>query len=426
MRLRNSGLAVFSIFLLARLMGFARELLIASRSGAGDDSDLAIILMTLPDLIVNLFLVGGLSSTLIPLFQTLSSKDRSRISFQILIIIVTSFMAVSILLAFHIPFLLDALAPGLPYIVRSTIHLPLIVCLLCVPLAGVSGLLRTLLDFKNRFLISSTANIVCNVFIISSILAPLPILWAVSVGLLVGSLVRIPYQLLGLSQSPRLLIEHCYSHRTLSRPWLIDKHVLSRFFCNIIFVSSLIAVPLISRSYASLSEAGSISLFSYSNKLVELPVGLVMGAATTVLLPYMAKNTSNSVLIRSILLILFISVCLSIIIIPLSEPLVRLVFLGADFTADQWNLFARLTAWGYLFLAPQMLIILFGTIFSSISYVSPLLLTSILMVILNLYMAPLLVKLLGVVGSVISCGITFAFATLLLTPILLLKIKNSP
>ena len=57
----RAGLTVAIFVLLGRITGFGREWLLAVQSGASSVTDVAIVLLTFPDLMVNLLLGGGLT-----------------------------------------------------------------------------------------------------------------------------------------------------------------------------------------------------------------------------------------------------------------------------------------------------------------------------------------------------------------------------
>ena len=69
---------------------------------------------------------------------------------------------------------------------------------------------------------------------------------------------------------------------------LISKNLLKQFFFNFSFITSLIIMPTIARSWSSTISDGSLT-FSYSSKLIELPLGAVNGSLTTVLLQNFLK-----------------------------------------------------------------------------------------------------------------------------------------
>jgi peptidoglycan biosynthesis protein MviN/MurJ (putative lipid II flippase) len=77
----SSFIVTFGL-LLGRLFGFLREVLIASKFGISSESDIATILLTIPDFLVGLIAGGALSAVLIPEFQKIENM-RLKINFLI-------------------------------------------------------------------------------------------------------------------------------------------------------------------------------------------------------------------------------------------------------------------------------------------------------------------------------------------------------
>ncbi|WP_219927722.1 hypothetical protein, partial [Aeromonas sp. HMWF016] len=61
-----SGLFVSFALFLGRISGFLRELFIASSFGVSKTSDLIIVLLSIPDVLVNLLVGGALGMILVP------------------------------------------------------------------------------------------------------------------------------------------------------------------------------------------------------------------------------------------------------------------------------------------------------------------------------------------------------------------------
>lgn len=62
--LLSAGLFLSLALMAGRLAGFGREVLLASSLGLSEQADIAIVLLTVPDLLVNLLLSGGIGVAL--------------------------------------------------------------------------------------------------------------------------------------------------------------------------------------------------------------------------------------------------------------------------------------------------------------------------------------------------------------------------
>ena len=69
--------------MLGRITGYGRDFTISIIGGANNDTDIAFLILTIPDFLINIFLAGGLSTTIIPKLETLSKEKQKIISGQI-------------------------------------------------------------------------------------------------------------------------------------------------------------------------------------------------------------------------------------------------------------------------------------------------------------------------------------------------------
>ena len=95
-----SSIVVNAGILLGRLAGFAREALIAKNFGVSSEADVVILLLTVPDILVNLLVGSALTAALIPEF--LAKPDQARnIWGQVLLAAGLFFSLFSLALAVH-------------------------------------------------------------------------------------------------------------------------------------------------------------------------------------------------------------------------------------------------------------------------------------------------------------------------------------
>jgi putative peptidoglycan lipid II flippase len=72
----RSGLIVGSAFLLGRILGWARVVVIGTTFGASADLDSFFTAFRIPDLIFQLVAAGALASALLPTLTVLIAEDR--------------------------------------------------------------------------------------------------------------------------------------------------------------------------------------------------------------------------------------------------------------------------------------------------------------------------------------------------------------
>ena len=69
---RSLGLAGI---LLGRIAGFVRESFIVAHFGASEQADYAVLILTIPDLLINMLVGGAMGAALIPEFKRLTPKQ---------------------------------------------------------------------------------------------------------------------------------------------------------------------------------------------------------------------------------------------------------------------------------------------------------------------------------------------------------------
>ena len=85
----TSGIVVGFLIGLGRLTGFTRELLIAGNFGASQESDLIILILTTPDILINFLIGGALGIVLVPDLKS-RNKQESVIYYQKIMLIIAS------------------------------------------------------------------------------------------------------------------------------------------------------------------------------------------------------------------------------------------------------------------------------------------------------------------------------------------------
>ncbi|EGO94541.1 lipid II flippase MurJ, partial [Acidiphilium sp. PM] len=100
----------------SRVLGFARDILIAALLGAGPAADAFFVALRLPNLFRRLFGEGAFSAAFIPAYAgTLAQEGEAparRLAEEVTAIMAVFLMALTILGLLFMPLVLDVLAPG--------------------------------------------------------------------------------------------------------------------------------------------------------------------------------------------------------------------------------------------------------------------------------------------------------------------------
>lgn len=406
MSIKNSTIIVASLILFGRISGFTREWLLSSISGANEQTDVAVILFTFPDLIVNLLLGGGLSTALIPYLGSIENKNRKKFITQISIFVLLIFFIFAFIFTSNLNALWELLAPGISETIRGEAKTFFIIIILFIPITAITGVLSAYLNAKSKFRIAASGTILFNTGIIIGLLINIPILWRITIGVIIGTLLRF------ISQNS--FIRVFKDLRNIFDENLITKEFLKIFIFNFSFVTSIILMPSIGRSWASNINSGSLTIFSYANRLVELPIGIIIGSLTTVLLTKLSNDSSVSNIIKSIKIVLFVTILVAIPSVIFTPFIVKIIYFKGQFEEYQLDELISITRIGYYFLIPQALINLFSTIIAARKKQQLLIPVGIIMIALTNLLCYVFSKSGDLEGIVYANGITYSFISILL------------
>ena len=412
MSLWKSSLIVTLFTLLGRITGYGRDYTISLIGGANKETDIVFLILTIPDLLINIFLAGGLSTTIIPKLKSLSKENQKLISGQISTMVALLFIALSLLNALNAEKTFNILAPGINYLNYEENILPLIAISICLPICALSGVINAVLNSKNIFIPGAISSTILNVFMIlfsalGYLIFKLSIIWLLVSGYVFGVLFRFFIQ---FSYGYKYFKIYYFKERLL-----VDFNLLKIFLGNFGFTIAFILMPVISRSFASKLEEGSLSIFTYSYKLIHLPEALIMGSFSIVLLPYLTNNINNTEVAKIKKWIFLISLFVSIIGYLISPLIINLIFRNSNLYSDQIYQLGETTAKGLLFLMPMSLVTLYGIIYAAKKEALPLFLTGLVMLSVICILSPLLSNTMNLNGVIISYGMSYVCGLLFIS-----------
>lgn len=346
---RSASEAGFGTFL-SRILGYIRDMIIASKFGAGTSADAFYVAFRIPNLLRNLLGEGALSSSFIPVFSEYLVKDEKeaweigRITFSILLALLSILTFLGILIA---PFIVCIIAPGfisLPDKFSLTISLTRIMFpfLLFICLAAfTTGLLNSL----HSFFVPAFAPSMLSLGEIFSVFILVPLMggsikglaWGVLLGGFGQLLAQVPSVIKfwpkwgsrrstfgGYSRS--IFFKLMFSHPgvkkigTLMLPATLGLGVYQiNAFVDTICTSYLIE--------------GSPTALYYANRLMQLPLAIFATSVATASLPKMSEFMARkdiegllSTLSSGLKMIFFLLMPASIGLIVLGKPIIALLF----------------------------------------------------------------------------------------------------
>lgn len=276
-----------------RLAGLARDLVLASVLGLSQEADVAIVILVLPDLLVNLLLSGGLGVALVPLLRNSADVEVATLFFKASVGVSIVFAIIGAIVALFPNLWFGLLAPGIALPIPFNSSWAFYALGAALPLTALSGVTSAALNARGRFLVAGCGTLIFNTIIIGALLlggGMMNLLEAVSWGILIGALLRWISQLANLPAVYSL---------PQGKTRLLTRNVARAFIAGLLTSSLLILAPVIIRASASLLGAGKIAAISYALKLVELPVGVLFTSIVTVLYPTFCQLYAGNEIARS-------------------------------------------------------------------------------------------------------------------------------
>ncbi len=341
-QLTKSASIVGFMTLLSRIMGFVRDILVATVFGAGPAYDAFLVAFKIPNFMRSLLAEGAFSQAFVPLLAEYHTKNPGEIrnfidkvagSLGLVVFLVMG------LLMIGAPLVIRLFAPGFEvggerFTLASQMLQITAPYLFFISLtAFCSGILNTF----NRFAIPALTPILLNLAMIGTTLwlsghLAEPIL-ALAYGVLLGGILQLALQL------PFLWHMHLLPRAKISFRDPAVKRLLA-LIAPLVFGASVVQVNLlIVTIFASFLTPGSVSWLYYAERLMQFPLGVFGIALATVVLPHLAKQHAkqNDTTFRGVLDWALKCVCLigipaSLALIVIAGPLLTTLFQYGKFT----------------------------------------------------------------------------------------------
>ena len=291
-------MAVSSLTMVSRVLGYVRDFFIARVFGAGLLTDAFFVAFKIPNLLRRLFAEGAFSQAFVPILAEYKNKSALAETRTLIDAISTVlFLALVVAAALGValaPLIVYLTAPGFaaePEKFAVTVQLlritfPYIVFISLVALSA--GILNT----WNRFAVPAITPALLNVaFIVGAAFfagyfdPPILVLaWAVFAGGVLQLLFQIPF-LMKMKLLPRWRLD-------LSHPGV--RRVLFLMAPAAFGVSVSQISLVLNQIFASFLPTGSVSWLYYADRLMELPAGVLGVAVGTILLPSLSKYHASA------------------------------------------------------------------------------------------------------------------------------------
>jgi putative peptidoglycan lipid II flippase len=345
--LARAGIVVSGAFLISRVLGWVRVVVIVNTFAPGRELDAFFAAFRLPDLIYQLVAAGALSSALIPIVAGLLASDEHQRAWRVVSTVTNLMLAalavLSIVIGLAAPLIVPTFTGGFtPEQTALTVDLTRIMLLSPIFLA-LGSVATSLLNAQGRFAASAVAPIVYNLLIIGAtlMLSPSMGVAGVALGVVAGSLghvlVQVPAVLgLGFRHSRRVEIEDPQARKALA---LMAPRAIGLGATQITFV--------VVTAVASTLGAGAITIFNTAFTLLQIPVGILGVPLGVVVFPALSREAAVGrteefvgLLSRALRLLLFVMLPIAGIGMVLRREVVDLLFGYGGFDAAAIDLTA--------------------------------------------------------------------------------------
>ena len=284
---------------LSRILGLARDFIIARYFGANDRSDAFLVAFRIPNFFRRLFAEGAFSQAFIPILadaKASQSEDEVQtvinhiatklLSILMIITLVAVILAPVVIFLFAWGFYFKS-DPSQFYLASDMLRITF-PYLLLISLTALSG---SILNTYDNFSVPAFTPVLLNISIILSAIflsqyLATPIM-ALAWGVLIGGVAQLFFQipfLLKIKRLPKIQFGH---HKALTT---LKKRMIPALFGVSVSQINL----LIDTMIASTLVAGSVSWLYYSDRLLELPLALIGITLATVALAKLSNYYANN------------------------------------------------------------------------------------------------------------------------------------
>lgn len=293
MSLLRSSLLVGIGAAASRILGFVRDILFAQALGAGPVADAFLAAFRLPNLVRRVVGEGGLNPALIPALGRMDPDEAAPFAGDVMSVFAVAILAVTGLVELAAGVLAFALAPGL--LNEDTLGLVALYTRLGFPsVVGVTlaSIGAAILNWHRRFTAATMAPLIVNAALISMLLA-LPFFeatplarqatWLAAAASLAG-LVQLAIVAIALARGRVRVV-------AFRRPRLTPalKGILLAVFPALIASGAVQIFVLAGAQLASFWPSG-VSWLYYSERVMQLPLGLMGALGSAILLPELASR----------------------------------------------------------------------------------------------------------------------------------------
>ena len=405
----------------AKLLGLVRDVLSASAYGTGTEAIAYETASRLPIMLFDFVIGGVVTAAFIPIFSELIVKKGKEKAMEFAADYFNLVFAVTLLISVvgevFAPALVSFLAPEIPE-AAALLAVPLTrIMFPMVIFAGTAfcfvGILQCMGHFRLPSIISLFSNgaIVCYLLFFEERFGVYGLALSMLIGWGLQALVQLPTSLkLGFRPKMRLAF--------LSP----EVKGAARAFLPLLVASWLLPVlSVINTRFASGIEAGrAITAVGYANRFYIIIVGVFSFIATNLLFPKLSRASAGGdgegakrLTASSMKLLLYVVMPVAAGCFALAYPIIELMFVNGDFTADDARLTAEALKWFCLGMPAMAVNEVLQKLFFSRKQVLAPMLTSVICCVVDVGLVYVLSSAFGIAGIAASSGCVITVCAIL-------------
>jgi putative peptidoglycan lipid II flippase len=411
----RNAIVVSVAFILSRLLGLGREMILANQFGTGPEMDAYVSAFRIPDLLFLTVMSGAFGAAFIPVFAGfIDQGDRERASR--LASSIMTWTGIGIVILAGISFLLarpltNLVAPGFDPATEDLAVNLMRILLLSPVFLGFGIAAKGILEAQNQFTLPAFAPIVYNLAIIAGALffAAEYGIYAVGWAVIAGAIAHVGIQI------PGLLRSGFHFRPTLDRSIAGLAEVLRLLGPRVVGLAAFQVNFIAVNAFASTIDARNVSALNYAWQLLMLPHGVLALSISTVAFPSLAALYSRGdragfgrLLDRTMRPLIFLSVPASIGLWLVGRPVVIVIFESGDFDEASTDLVSSALNWFAIGLVGYGITEILTRVFYAMRDTRTPVITGILTIVLNVVLCALFIQSLGHRGLALSLSVTTA------------------
>lgn len=397
--------------IIAKVLGFGRELVLAAVYGASMYSDAYLTAMNIP---VVLFTIIGttLGTVLIPMYfevnNDLGEKKALNFTNNVFNIVIAMCIVLAMLGFIFTEELVKVFAMGFEgQTLKVSIDFTRIT-IIGIVFTGLSYVMTAYLQIKNNFTVPGLISVPKNIIIIVSIILsvkynPYIMIWGTLIGIATEFLFQFPFAIKsGYKYQPYINMKDKYIKKM---SWLIGPVLIG------VAVNQI--NTMVDRTLASTLVEGSISALNYANKLNGFVMAMFITSVAAVIYPMLSKLSSEenkekfiSSVVQSINSVILLVIPISIGAIVLATPIVKLLFQRGEFDVRATSMTAIALIMYSIGMVAFGLRDILGKVFYALQDTKTPMINGAMAMIMNIVLNIILVKYLQLAGLALATSIS--------------------